>query len=106
MATRGKKGMAMATPAKRINMKWYIAVAGAIFIGLLVYSSFEQSVVTYEVCMDFHGRTHCAQASGAKPSEAIRSAQEIDCQLVANGRDENVACTAAQPSSVRRISQK
>jgi hypothetical protein len=87
-------------------MKWYIAIAGAVFIALLVYSSFQQSVVTYEVCMDFHGRSHCAQASGAKPSAAIRSAQEIDCQLVANGRDENVVCLDTQPSSVRVIKGK
>jgi hypothetical protein len=96
----------MAEPTGRINMKWYIAIAGAIFIALLIYSSFQQSVVTYEVCMDFHGRSHCAQASGAKASEAIRSAQEIDCQLIANGRDENVVCLDTQPSSVRVVSGK
>ncbi|HEV2298670.1 MAG TPA: hypothetical protein VGR72_09165 [Candidatus Acidoferrales bacterium] len=92
------------TRKKRINLKWFIAIAGAIFIALLVYSSFQQGVVRYEVCVDFHGRSHCAQASGAKPSEAIRSAQEIDCQMIANGRDENVVCLDTQPSSVRAIS--
>lgn len=90
-------------PRKRIHLKWYIAFAGAAFVGLLIYSSFQQSVVRYEVCMDFHGRSHCAQASGAKASEAIRSAQEIDCQLIANGRDENVVCLATQPTSVRTV---
>jgi hypothetical protein len=90
-------------PKKRINLKWFIAIAGAIFIALLVYSSFQQSVVRYEVCVDFHGRSHCAQASGAKPSAAIRSAQEIDCQMIANGRNENMVCLDTQPSSVRTI---
>ena len=94
------------TPRKRINLKWFIAVAGAIFIALLVYSSFQQGAVRYEVCMDFHGRSHCAEASGAKASAAIRSAQEIDCQLIANGRDENVVCLDTQPTSVRLISGK
>ena len=91
---------------KRINLKWFIAVAGAIFIALLIYSSFQQGAVRYEVCMDFHGRSHCAEASGAKPSAAIRSAQEIDCQLITNGRDENVVCLDTQPTSVRAISDK
>ena len=91
---------------KRINLKWFIAVAGAMFIALLIYSSFQQGAVRYEVCMDFHGRSHCAEASGAKPSAAIRSAQEIDCQLIANGRDENVVCLDTQPTSVRAISDK
>ncbi|HEV2488538.1 MAG TPA: hypothetical protein VGT03_01925 [Candidatus Acidoferrales bacterium] len=93
-------------PRKRINLKWFIALAGALFIALLVYSSFQQGAVRYEVCVDFHGRSHCAQASGAKPTAAIRSAQEIDCQMIANGRNENMACLDTQPSSVREISGK
>ncbi|HKW89023.1 MAG TPA: hypothetical protein VJN21_09720 [Candidatus Acidoferrales bacterium] len=84
-------------------MKWFIAIGGAVFIALLVYSSFQQSVVRYEVCVDFRGRSHCAQASGAKPSAAIRSAQEIDCQMIANGRNENMVCLDTQPSSVRAL---
>ena len=92
------------TVKKRINLKWFIAIAGAAFIFLLVYSSFQQGAVRYEVCMDFNGRSHCAQASGAKPSAAIRSAQEIDCQLLANGRNENLVCLDTQPTSVRVIS--
>lgn len=93
-----------AATRKRIDLKWFIALAGAIFIALLVYSSFQQGAVRYEVCVDFHGRSHCAQASGAKPTAAIRSAQEIDCQMIANGRNENMACLDTQPSSVREIS--
>lgn len=92
--------------ARRINMKWYIVVVGAIFVLLLVYSSFHQSVYRVEACVDFHGRTHCAQAAGRTRVDAIRSAQEIDCELVANGRDENMACLDQQPSSMRTISGK
>ena len=90
-------------PRKRIDLKWFIAIGGAGFIALLVYSSFQQGAVRYEVCVDFHGRSHCAQASGAKASAAIRSAQEIDCQMIADGRDENMVCLDTQPSSVRAI---
>lgn len=87
-------------------MKWYIVLAGAIFVALLVYSSFHQSVYRVEVCVTFHGRSHCAQASGRTQAEAIRSAQEIDCELVSNGRDENIACLDQQPASVRAVSTK
>jgi hypothetical protein len=92
--------------ARRVNVKWYIVIVGAIFVVVLVYSSFQQSVYRVEACVDFHGRTHCAQASGQTRADAIRSAQEIDCELVSGGRDENMACLDQQPSSVRRVPAK
>jgi hypothetical protein len=88
------------------NVKWYIVIFGAIFVVLLIYSSFRQSVYHVEACVDFHGRTHCAQASGQTRTDAIRSAQEIDCELVTSGRDENMACLDLQPSSVRAVPAK
>ena len=91
---------------RRINMKWYIVVAGAIFVILLVYSSFHQSVYRVEACVNFRGRSHCAQASGRTETEAVRGAEEIDCEMLANGRDENIACLDEQPSSVRSIPSK
>ncbi|MFZ0639917.1 MAG: hypothetical protein WAN33_13070 [Candidatus Acidiferrales bacterium] len=98
--------MARDSAARRVNMKWYIVIAGAIFVILLVYSSFRQSVYRVEACVDFHGRSHCAQASGQTRAAAIRSAEEIDCELIANGRDENIACLDQQPSSVRAVPAK
>ena len=96
----------MPDAARRINVKWYIVVVGVILVILLAYSSFHQSVYRVEACVDFHGRTHCARASGQTRADAIRSAQEIDCELVADGRDENMACLDQQPSSVRAVSAK
>lgn len=92
--------------ARRINMKWYIVIAGAIFVTLLIYWSFHQDVYRVEACVNFHGRSHCAQASGRTQAEAVRSAQEIDCELLASGRDENIACLDEQPSSVRSVAAK
>jgi hypothetical protein len=96
----------MSLQPKRINMNWYIIVAGVIFVAALAYSSFHQSVYHYEVCVDFHGRSHCAQASGTNRNDAVRTAQEIDCEMLANGRDENIACLDLQPSSVRAVPPK
>jgi hypothetical protein len=98
--------MVRSPAARRVNMKWYIVIVGAIFVALLVYSSFHQNVYHVEACVDFHGRAHCAQASGQTRADALRSAQEIDCQLVSNGRDENAACLDQQPSSVRTLPAK
>jgi hypothetical protein len=90
--------------AKKPNhIRWIIALGAIAFVGVLVYSSFQQTKERYEVCMTFKGGTHCATAAGSSYDQAVRSAQGIDCELLANGRDENVACLAQAPSSVRPI---
>ncbi len=90
--------------AKKPNhIRWIIALGAVVFVGVLVYSSFQQTRERYEVCMTFKGAAHCATAAGSNYDQAVRSAQEIDCELLANGRDENIACLAQAPSSVRPI---
>ena len=53
--------------------------------------------------MNFKGASHCATAQGATSEEAIRTARDIDCELLSNGRDENVVCGSSEPASVRQI---
>ena len=90
--------------AKKPNhIRWIIALGAIAFVGVLVYSSFQQTRERYEVCMTFKGATHCATAAGSTYNQAVRSAQEIDCELLSNGRDENIACLAQAPSSVRPV---
>jgi hypothetical protein len=91
----------MAKKSKHIS--WIIAVAVVFFVGVMVYSSYQETRTRYEVCMNFKGATHCATAAGANHDQAVRSAQEIDCELLANGRTENMVCLDQQPSSVRPI---
>jgi hypothetical protein len=90
-------------PKRSHRVRWIIVVGGVILVSVLVYSSFQQTRQQYEVCMNFKGATHCADAAGATYSEAVRSAQEIDCELLANGRDENMVCLDTQPASVRPV---
>jgi hypothetical protein len=79
-------------------------VLGALLLlGVLVYSSVQQTRKRYEVCVSFKGSTHCATAAGSTYDQAVRSAQEIDCELLANGRDENMVCLANPPASVRTL---
>ena len=90
--------------AKRSNqVRWIMALGAIALVGVLVYSSFQQTHERYEVCVSFKGATHCATAAGATYEQAVRSAQEIDCQLLANGRDENMVCLDGKPLSVRPI---
>ena len=84
-------------------MRWIIAVGCIVLVGILVRSTIQQTQQQYEVCVTFKGAAHCASASGATYDQAVRSAQAIDCQLLTNGRDENMVCLANQPQSIRQV---
>ncbi len=84
-------------------MKWIIALGAIALVGILLYSTLQATSTEYQVCMDFRGRSHCANAAGTSSSVAIRSAEEIDCQMLSNGRDETMVCLDTQPSSVREV---
>lgn len=90
--------------AKRSNrIRWIIALGAIALLGVLVYSSFQQTRERYEVCVTFKGATHCATAAGATYEQAVRSAHEIDCELLASGRDENMVCLDTQAVSIRPV---
>jgi hypothetical protein len=90
--------------AKQTNkVKWIIAVGAVVLFGILIHSTMQATNAEYEVCMAFKGGSHCASATGTSSSVAIRSAQEIDCQMLSNGRDETMVCLDTQPSSVREV---
>lgn len=90
--------------AKKSNkIRWIIAVGVIVLLAILIRSTVQATHAEYEVCMAFKGGSHCASATGASQSDAIRSAQEIDCQMLANGRDETMVCLDTQPASVREV---
>jgi hypothetical protein len=90
--------------AKQSNkVRWIIGLGALVLFGVLIRSSFQQTHTEYEVCMQFKGGSHCANAAGSTHDEAVRSAEEIDCQLLASGRDETMVCLDTQPSSVREV---
>ena len=88
---------------KSNQVRWIIAIGAVVLLAILVHSTMQATHSEYEVCMSFKGGSHCSSATGATQSEAIRSAQGIDCQMLANGRDETMVCLDTQPSSVREV---
>ncbi|HEY0702344.1 MAG TPA: hypothetical protein VGD60_06215 [Candidatus Acidoferrales bacterium] len=88
---------------RRLQMRLITVVGAMLLVGYLLHSSMEQTQNKYEVCMTFKGMVHCATASGATSSDAIRSAQDIDCSMLANGRDETMVCVTTPPSSARQV---
>jgi len=91
----------MAQESRRV--RWIIVAGAIVLVGVLAHSSFQQMRERYEVCVTFKRATHCATAAGSNYRQAVRSAQEIDCQLLANGRDENMVCLDTQPASIRSV---
>lgn len=87
---------------KRTNV--LLVFLGAIaFVALLVHLSMKQTAVHYYVCVDFHGNSHCASATGSTEEEAVHAAHDIDCSQLAGNRNELMACMDTQPSQVQRV---
>ena len=66
-------------------------------IGFVVYSSLQVSVVECEVCMAFGGRELCRSASAASRDEALRSATDNACALLASGMTDTIRCQRGDP---------
>lgn len=80
------------------TMKIAIPLAGGVlFLGYLVISSMSLSPITCEVTVEFRGRQETRQASGQAEAEATMTAVNNACTLITNGRDESMACGAAEP---------
>ena len=90
-------------PTKSNQVRWIVALGAVVLVGGLLYSTLQQAHNRYEVCMSFKGGSHCSTAEGSTSDQAIRSAQEIDCELLSNGRDESMVCLAQPPTSARSI---
>jgi len=88
---------------KTTHVRWIIAAAIVALLGVLVYSSLQQTRQRFEVCVSFHGASHCAIAAGSTREQAVRSAQEIDCEMLARGRDETMVCLDVSPASIQSV---
>ncbi|GIU74481.1 MAG: hypothetical protein KatS3mg004_1568 [Bryobacteraceae bacterium] len=82
-----------------------IAVAGfAALAALMTWMMLGARRYRVEVCMEFGGRTACRTASGPTREEAVRTAADNACGLLASGMTESMRCSHSQPKSVRVLS--
>ena len=79
-------------------------LAAIVFIGVvlvaIIYSSMGLRQFTYEVCMEYKGRTNCATASGTTKEEAIRTATDTACATISAGMTESIQCGRTPPARV------
>ncbi|ANM31132.1 hypothetical protein ABI59_18475 [Acidobacteria bacterium Mor1] len=78
-----------------------IAVVGGLLalgtVALIVIAASQQFGETCEACVTFRGREMCREAQGATKEEAMRTAIDNACALLATGRKENIECTTKAP---------
>ncbi len=72
-----------------------------LFIGVMTYMMLGQRKNRVEVCMGFQGRTACKIASAESREEALRTATDNACALIAFGVTDSGACGRSQPLSVK-----
>jgi hypothetical protein len=72
-----------------------------LFIGVMTYMMLGQRKNRVEVCMGFQGRSACKIASAETRDEALRTATDNACALIAFGVTDSGACSRSQPLSVK-----
>jgi hypothetical protein len=81
--------------------KLLIAVGFIALLAFIVFSTMGLARVNAEVCMEFQGRTACAEAYGTSQDEALRTAKDVACSEIAFGRDDSITCNfQTAPTSV------
>ena len=83
-----------------VSSKLWILLGVVLFVGYLLYSSLNLRKFTCEACVEFQGRTVCRTAAGATREEAVRTAVELACAVLAAGRTESMRCNETPPKSV------
>jgi len=80
---------------------WLAIAFVAAVVGAVIYSSLGMARYKVEVCMEFQGRNACRIAAAATEQQALRTATENACTLIAFGREDSAECEWSRPARVR-----
>ena len=72
----------------------------ALVVGAILYTSLGGSNSRYrvEICITFEGHTECRTARASTHNEALRTATDNACTLMARGQSEFERCRNTRPS--------
>jgi hypothetical protein len=78
----------------------------AIVLGAILYTSLGGSNSKYrvQICIAFQGRTECRTARAATHDEALRTATDNACSLMASGQSEFERCRNTPPTTEKWLS--
>lgn len=83
-------------------LRWVATAAvGGGFLGLMLWDLNSRGQVECSVCVEFGGRTECADGRGPTRDDAIEAGHTPACALLAQGVTEAFQCSATPPLSVR-----
>mgnify|MGYP005811269473 CR=1 FL=1 len=85
------------------KLAWIVFLAAVAFLAILFRSMMGLRQNRVEVCLTFNGRQACRVASGASREEAVRTATDNACALIASGVTETMACGRTAPDSVKPL---
>ncbi len=81
-----------------------LAAAGFLLLaGIMTWMMLSGRRHRVEVCMEFRGQTICRAASGPTRAEAVRTATDNACGLLASGMTDTIQCGNTPPKSVRDL---
>jgi hypothetical protein len=85
------------------NRKIKIVIGATILViaSLILYSSIGLRQHRVEVCITFQGRTDCRIASGPTQQEALTTAVQNVCGVIASGMTDSISCQNTPPDSIR-----
>lgn len=69
-------------------------------LGVLIYAMLQQARVSCEVCVTFHGASHCRTAAGPDRASATKTATDNACGFLASGMADSILCSNTPPDSV------
>jgi hypothetical protein len=78
----------------------YITLGVVAFLALLVYLTIGGERYRVEVCMEFQGKQSCRIASGTTKEQALRTASENACAIIASGMTDSMACDRSTPTRI------
>ena len=81
-------------------------IFGAAILAAILYTSLAGANSKYrvEVCISYHGHTECRTARAATRNEALRTATDNACTMMASGQAEFEQCRNTRPDSEKWLS--
>lgn len=90
----------------RKNSLWLGILFVLAVIGAVVYSTLDVQSYRVEICVDFQGRSTCRTAAASTEAQALRTAKENACALIASGVTDTIQCEQyTPPKSVKWLSR-
>jgi hypothetical protein len=86
---------------KNRRIKILMGLVVVVIASLILYSSMGLRQHRVEVCITFQGRTDCRIASGPTQQEALTTAVQNVCGVIASGMTDSISCQNTPPDSVR-----